>query len=257
VVRLSERVDAEGAAVAVALVNMVLAEVVEKRQAIYGLTAEQIVSKLELDPSAIALVPHLLREMREAERDRLLVDVLPERYLAATFGDGDAMVEALDEAYTLAFDAATDTAKKEAAGQFALALREEAQAVVRARERLFEASNMALLSATDQQLVKAHLLARLRDADGAPYGAAHGLGPYLTANEARSLGWALTRVAPTMNPFLVQQMHSFVTHLSYSLNPEARDVFEGAFRNAAQHAEGTTREEAIRRLVDALDDIPF
>ena len=116
---------------------------------------------------------------------------------------------------------------------------------------------MALLSAADQQLVKAHLLARLRDADGAPYGSAHGLGPYLSTDEAQSLGWVFARAAPTMNPFLVRQLHSFVTHLTYSLTPQAKEVFEGAIQRAAQLAESTPREEALRGLVASLEDIPF
>lgn len=256
VVRLSERVDGEGAAVAVALVNMVLAEVVEKRTETYGLTAEQVVSKLQGDPSAIALLRHLLKEMREAERDRLVVDLLPAKYLEARLlGSEDD--DLFEDAYTLALNVATDAAKTKAAEQFARVVREEGQAVVRARERLFGASNMALLSDADQQLVKAHLLARLRDGEDAPFGAADGLGPYLTTNEAQSLGLAFARLAPTMNPFRVRQMHSFVTHLPYSLTPEAKAAFEGAIRQAAQRAEGTPGEESLRGLAAALEDIPF
>ncbi len=261
VVRLSERVDADGATVAAALVNMVIAEVAEARQRTYGLTAEQIVSKIEGDPTAVVLVPLLLREMRESEVERLVVEVLPRRHLTAFLEDTHSAAAALEDAFRRALDMAPETAKLRVAEDFVRVLREEGQLIVRARERLFRAKDMTGLKKEDVALVKTHLLARLKTTE-AMFEAGDGLGPFLTTNEARTLAYGLGRIAPALHPVAAEAMHSLVTALTYELNSEPKKAFEDAIRIQARWAEQDQarrpeEEQALRELEEALDDIPF
>ncbi len=58
--RLGEKVDENGAKIAQALVAIVVDEISQRSQEKFGYTAEQIVTKLENDPLATAILGHLL-----------------------------------------------------------------------------------------------------------------------------------------------------------------------------------------------------
>ena len=72
-IRLNERVSQDSAKVAEALVSIVLTEVERQKREHYGYTAEQIVSKLERDSSADAILPHLMQKTNSVEIERLLL----------------------------------------------------------------------------------------------------------------------------------------------------------------------------------------
>lgn len=83
VVRLGERApDATTGAIAVALVDIIVREIAEARRAASGLTAEQILSKVRRDGDALTILQHLLADASAQERERLVVDVLPEGYFS-------------------------------------------------------------------------------------------------------------------------------------------------------------------------------
>ncbi len=79
IIRLEEKVDPDGATVAMALVRMVARDIGKKKAETYGFTAEQIVTKLDSDHDCISILPHVLNEMNETEKDRLILEVLPNR----------------------------------------------------------------------------------------------------------------------------------------------------------------------------------
>jgi hypothetical protein len=62
VLRLSEQVDENGAAIAKSVIEIVVQEVSNKKKQTYGYTAEQVVRKVRQDPSSISIAAHLLRE---------------------------------------------------------------------------------------------------------------------------------------------------------------------------------------------------
>ncbi len=80
-IRTQDSVDEHSARVAVSLVEMILKEVSEKRQAKHGYTAEQLLSKIRSDPSVKAILIHLLKDVNEREKERLLLEVLPNEYM--------------------------------------------------------------------------------------------------------------------------------------------------------------------------------
>jgi hypothetical protein len=162
-IRLGETVDEGGAKIAQALVELVVTDVAARKKTTYGYTAEQIVSKLENDSSAIAFLGHLLRQVNEFERKRLLLNVLPQRYLELILQDtSEDMLIPLRDCFRLVYRTSSEEVKKNVAKQFVSILKEESQQKVRAYERaFFRASDLKNYSGPDAQLVKTHILSLL------------------------------------------------------------------------------------------------
>lgn len=69
--RLRESVDVHTATVAVHLVELIIEEVAENYATKLGYTAEQVISKVELDPSCASIFPHMIGKMVSVERLKL------------------------------------------------------------------------------------------------------------------------------------------------------------------------------------------
>jgi hypothetical protein len=184
-VRLSEEVGDNEALIALKLVEIIIAEVSAHKQRTYGYTAEQIISKLERDPSAVSIMHHLLDSMKPHEIERLLLKVIPEKHYectsrlqvireevdidpfsAETITTLETFRSSLAECYRLAFDTfASNELKVKAVKQFVRVLKEEDVDRVFAYETaLFRAGDLVCLSDKDHgdvRLVKEHLLSRL------------------------------------------------------------------------------------------------
>lgn len=177
-VRLGEVVDENSSIVTKALMHMVFDEVSAWRKKEYGYTAEQIVAKLERDPSSLAILNHILRETKEHERGRLLLDVIPARYMeiesergsTSLFGVEDVeYVQALTETQTrlshcfrTCFDMIPNKTKKKVMNKFISILRTENQETVFTYETAFvRGTDLGFISKNDLPLAKDHLLSRL------------------------------------------------------------------------------------------------
>lgn len=68
--RLEKSVDRSGAVVAAEVVEIITAQVAKKRKETYGYTAEQLFTRLRGGPSALSLVPFLVRDTSERELER-------------------------------------------------------------------------------------------------------------------------------------------------------------------------------------------
>jgi hypothetical protein len=172
-IRLNESVDKDGAVVAQALVRMILKEVAAKQQKEYGLTAEQIVTKFESDPSALGISSHLLKGAPDQELERLLLNVLPGRYFdrleAAQEHDAltspfDSLTE-LETLFREAFGIASAALKKKVMRKHVDVLKEESGLRVSVyEERFFRATDLEYVDGSDAPMVRDHLLSRLNDA---------------------------------------------------------------------------------------------
>ncbi len=145
-VRLGEVVDENGGTVARALLQIVVNEVAARKKGKYGYTAEQIVGKLERDASAMAILPHLLKEVAEVERQRLLLRVIPNRYfeLYGAYQEDpfeDPLTaekrERLSECFRSALSMASEDTKKRVARNFVAVLKEEHEHEVLTYETAF------------------------------------------------------------------------------------------------------------------------
>lgn len=167
VIRLNETPTAASAKVACAVVDLVVNELAEKRRVTYGLTAEQVVAKVERDPSGSVVVEHLLREMNPTELRRLILTVIPTKYMAFC-GEGFMTENEYDVSRALCttFRAAIQMAGVEtatvAAKRYITILKQESGWYVRSYENAFvQPWELVFLGPEDLALVKNHVLSRL------------------------------------------------------------------------------------------------
>lgn len=159
-VRLNEDLpDETSAAVALALVKMVIEEVAKKRRITVGLTADQVISKIARDHSANSILKHLLSEVSEKQRRRLLLELLPAEYISAC-EDPYADESRFEVAFRTIFDSSDETLKKEAATSAVSVIREaDGDSVVRYITAFFVASDLEYVAEKDRPMVVDHLLA--------------------------------------------------------------------------------------------------
>ena len=163
-IRLSEEVDENSAKVAKALVDIVIKEVSATRKANYGYTAEQIVSKLERDSSAISILEPILKETNHLELERLLLVLIPKRYNELK-NEEDVpfdVFNSLEHCFRVTLSIVNDEIKRKVMKKFVLILKEEDEAIVFSYEKAFlKGQDLKFLSVTDIAIVKKHLTSRL------------------------------------------------------------------------------------------------
>jgi len=225
VVRLSEVVDKNGAIVATAVMRMVIDEIAAKRKEAHGYTAEQIISKLERDKSAVGILGHLLKEMTESERVRMLVKVLPNRYFELEMYSEDEFsagaVDAekfalLSRCYRTAFGMIAEEDRKKVAKAFVEVLRKEDEHTVFTYETaFFQAGDLKYLSGTDRELAKEHFLSRFEEPLTIPLlKASEGLASSLAKGEISPLIDKLVRAVVLGKPHdLAMEARKFITAL--------------------------------------------
>src|SRR5262249_20743103 len=82
-VPLAEQPPTEDSAqIAISVVNLILEEIAGKRRSQFGLTAEQLLSKIERDPASLGILRHLSADATEQQKERLVVNCIPERFFA-------------------------------------------------------------------------------------------------------------------------------------------------------------------------------
>ncbi len=185
--RLGEKVDENGAKIAQALVAIVVDEISQRSQEKFGYTAEQIVTKLENDPLATAILGHLLKETKLSEIERLLLDVLPDRsfYLERMTDLPTDTTKAFKSCFRLALTSASNETKGKVARNYVKLLKEESADKVRAYEMMFfNASDLDFFSGDDRELVKQHLWSILGAEFSTPslLEMLQGLGQFVTIN---------------------------------------------------------------------------
>lgn len=186
VLRLKETVDEDGAATAQRLVRMIVREITEVRKQTYGYTAEQIVAKLEADPSVgSALLENMLNDVKPAEKRRLLLTVLPRRYFdLAEELESPQEVSGLEKGFRIAFDSAPDDLKRDVVAKFISMLKEEGEHQISLYERaFFRASDLEYCSLEDAKLVKEHVFVVLSKHDWRSSPITVGLGKYLNEKD--------------------------------------------------------------------------
>lgn len=163
-----------------------------------GLTCEQIVKKIETDPTSIPIMSHLLGPCRGEELERLVLDVLPARYrdavVASEWPDGlSDTTRAYRACYETAFRKAPARVKKAAAAQVVAIVRQEPIDIVLHFEDAFlMAESLKYLGVHDRNTLKAHLMERLKtERSEFIIRAANGVGPHLDATDVPGFSFAL------------------------------------------------------------------
>jgi hypothetical protein len=194
-IRLKEKVDRNSSQVATALVEMIVEEVSNSHHRVYGPTAEQIVAKIERDPSAVSIVSKLLNSMKPKEIERLLLNVLPNRYFSiilesVTWIDGSSpdldSLPNLEACFRHAFQKSTEATKKIVTRHFVNIVKEEDQnKVFRYETAFFRCTDLKYMQDKEEiELIKTHILCRLKnELNEALLNALSGFGAFLDKTE--------------------------------------------------------------------------
>lgn len=162
--------DENSAVIAVALVKRIVGELEIEFRKRTGLSAEQVVTKVENDPHATGLIEHLLRDLREDQRRRLLLELIPARYQywidAQTRnpgGDDDQTADDLVAVHRAALKGGNVETQKLVAAEFYRILKEgDGDAVKRhTYSGLFVADDLKYLPKDRWPHVTAHLLSKV------------------------------------------------------------------------------------------------
>lgn len=152
--------------IAIALVDLIVEEVAKRRKEKFGLTPEQVLSKIERDSNCLPYLKHLLADVGARDRERLLLRVLPDRYNELADDDEShpftipsLTIPRLQKAYRIVYDAATEDHKSKAAAEFVRVLREaDGETVTRYRRAFFQVQDIKYVAGQHLALVKQHLL---------------------------------------------------------------------------------------------------
>lgn len=160
--RLKERATEHTARIAMDLVEIITSGVAASKQTSYGLTAAQIVAKVQSDPTAASIIGDLLRDAPAPEIERLLLKALPERYLEHSSSDDselEPILKAFRRTYHAAMDAGNDDLRKKVTERYVRVVKEQPEfEVLQFEAAFFRPSDLRLLSPADAQMLKAHLV---------------------------------------------------------------------------------------------------
>jgi hypothetical protein len=257
IIRTKETVDEQGAEVAHALVSMIVAEVDKSSMAHGRLTAGQLLSKVIGDASATSIIPELLAGISNGERERLVMSLIPDRYLAIMRAETrhDGALERLATLYRAAFDSATDESRQRATKRFVGVLRLEPEDVVLAHETaFFRGSDLQHLDGADATMVKKHLIARLKvDRTTALLEAAHGISPYLSKGEQADLVDAIvSEIVYGTSPELDEAARALLNDLYARETFEADAAMIARLKDWLELLRGTARMATEVRWIEAL-----
>jgi hypothetical protein len=263
-VRLSEAADENGAKIAEALVEVIADQVSLAKKMVYGFTAEQIVSKIERDPSSIPILSSLLTSTNPTELERLITTVIPERYLQLDEWNHD-LKDNLKTCFRLARDLAGAKSMKKATERFVKVLKEDSEFKVLTYETaFFQAFDLLHLSASDAVIVKQHLLGQMaKDITEELLTALEGLGMCLANEDVTEYVDPLVRASVAGQPPGLHEAAKKHLVGQYSImNETVRERVLGRLDDWIAHYEQLNKEalaEEARALKNdiVISTIPF
>ena len=148
--------------IATALIDLIVADISKTRRAAVGLTAEQILSKIIRDPSCMTILIHLMSEVNDEQRLRLLLELIPSayfEYVEDEYGFDDTK-DRLSSAYRSIFDFSSDEIKRRLTQKYVRILKEDdGESVSKYRKAFFRAPDLEYIEPQSIAMVKEHLLA--------------------------------------------------------------------------------------------------
>lgn len=189
VIRLGEPApERDSALIAVQLVEIITSEVAKGKRGKVGLTAEQILSKVERDSQSLRILKHLILEASEQQRERLLLEVFPqahERHFDPQNWEDD-IAHRVAVAHRMTFETVTDEIKMRVAAEYVRVLREgDGTYVDRYTDAFFRASDLEYVIPSQCAVVRDHLLSATSGKHTArSIKLVTGLHPYLVKEDA-------------------------------------------------------------------------
>ncbi len=231
-IRLGETTNEDSAIVAQSLVRIIIEEISAKRRKNYGYTAEQIVTKVESDFSAIHILRHLLKEIKEPERERLLLRILPSRYFYHKNSEGeeiaylaDPALPVLETCFRLTFESSSEKTKQAVAKEFARVLKEEDSETVSVYEvTFFRGSDLEYFSSEDREMFKEHFLSIMKNNfNDEVMKAVDGLGVFLTVEDANTFVDAFIREQTMMSKVKNEKLKELFISEFYKMAYDVQD----------------------------------
>jgi hypothetical protein len=159
-VRLEEQPPSESSSkIALALVDLIAEEISKARRKVSGLTAEQLLSKIQRDHNSLSILKHLINEVSESQRERLLIDLIPAAY--ESIDPLDETGERLEVAFRVVLESVTPAVRENVAAEFVRILREDdGWRVLQYGIAFFRPSDLKFVPSQHQAMVREHLLGR-------------------------------------------------------------------------------------------------
>lgn len=234
-IRLGEEVPTDATArVSVALIDIIVADVVRFRQENFGFTAGQILLKIERDPSCLPILRHLLDDVQQSEQDKLVLNVLPERYIElAEQSGGDTsspIMVTLRKAYLTAKAVASEGALNAAALDYVRVLKEGTSDLVsRYDEAFFRATDLSNVPEAQRALVKQHLISSIGLIDDSEKLARiRGIEEYLEADDVEDWLVQMVRViiSKTASQELKGEVRDYLLVASFATSSEVDEMMD-------------------------------
>ena len=266
--RLNESIDQNTAQVAISLVEIIVDEIEKCRSQSYGLTAEQLVRKVEDDRSSLPILNHLFDAAHEKEIERLLLYVIPKRYFELFDYQYDDLSEDqsnLAMCFRRAFERSSETTKTEVCKKYLDILREaEEHTVLTYETEFFRCTDLAYLSDSTRQLPKDHILSRLqKDSSSSILIALEGITSFLLENEVMAFVDPLIKViilrSSTDDREIARSRLHEATGLAPPENREIRDSVLRRLNDWIKHSEDREATDTLKTLKELESDLelPF
>lgn len=249
--RLREMPTKETAHIAFSLVGIVVHALVAHRKKSYGLTAEQILEKIDADSLVDLVLKNVVNEANQIEIRRLLLQLIPERCIelfievegigeiftdeqAAAFAYGKRRLSSLSNCYRLCFSRASIDVQEESARRAVNTIKEGGGNAIDAYlHYLFRSADMAYLLDDDKDFVKSYILSRVAHGlDSDSLKALEGIGSFIDSNDIESF------------------VDPFVKALTMSRSANYIEAVRGVLRGEYEQMDTHTREAVVGRLFE-------
>ncbi len=275
-VRLQEQAPNEDSAnVALALIAMITDDLAKVLRASVGLTSEQILSKIERDSNSITILKHLLAEVSEQHRERLLLELIPTAHQKISddinpFDDEaeelQALAKRLETAYRIILEAVLPDTRKRVALEFVRVLREEdGKRVLQYGNAFFRPADLEFLSAHNVAMVREHLIGNAPSVHTKITASRlSGIAPYL--DDSHVAKWLdpfiRTLVSNTKNDSIKQGVRSLLTDEVLKTSDQLYPTICGRLQIWIEHFNNNSEADksaVIQELKTEIEDwrIPF
>lgn len=266
VVRTNEPPPGQGSAtIAFQLVDVITNELSRELQKRVGLTAEQVLSKVERDPRSVRVLNHLLVRFDENQRRRLLLDVFPAahaRFQGGTEWDDPEAAARISEAHRIVFDGAEEATKRAFLSEFVRILKEEdGHRVETTSTAFFRGKDLAYVEVEQRALVLAHLL----DISPKTHSAAatvrqlEGIERYLDAGQVNLWLDPLVRtLVARVPPPVITAVKDSIFNAAYIASEAFNIATMDRLTTWEKHFISNGQPDKAKQVADARDDdIPF
>lgn len=240
-------------------------------QVTQGITAEQLITKLENDPSAADIIKHYAQRLSRRELHKFLSDSIPERFfeldrriaMSAYVFEQQSLVriqEALCASYHTAIKLLDVDGQREIASKFVFVLSEGSESYIEKYiEYFFRSELLALMEEKDRELVTDYLISKfLKEPSYYFIRAVTGLNGYISAHKTRAFVRAML-INYTANDdrdrrFLVGNVLASCVQDS---NPQRAKIGKEAIQTSVKHQKDDDAKEGLLSIMNRPEEIPF